>query len=60
MLNPAGQYAHICILPQGSHLILNPVLQALHLGKENSFTTSYRILAELMKTEIAKGIETIN
>ena len=40
MLNPAGQYAHICILPQGSHLILNPVLKELHLEQRTKLPCS--------------------
>ena len=38
---PRGSYAHICILPQGSHLILNFSFAGIAFGTQNYFTTFY-------------------
>ena len=61
MLTPVGQYAHICTLPQGSHLILNIVLRELHSGHRISLRRFIEtVFWRFLKTEIAKGMETIN
>ena len=39
MLNPAGQYAHICSLPQGFTLNIELSFEAIAFGTQHQFTT---------------------